>query len=84
MKAHVTRATASIPPYIHDLLKLSTLSGLDLSADQSRFLARFNLYCLRGRYPEEEHEEVPKDVAVRHLREAGKMFKWLKMQLSSQ
>jgi len=52
LKAHVTAATRSMPPRIHDLLRLAELGGVMLSQEQRDSLASLQKYAIEGRYPD--------------------------------
>jgi len=81
LKAHVTRASADVPPRVHDLLRLAELAGLALSAEQREFLARFQQHCLAGRYPDLQRAmQNPGEVAA-ELAEAREVLAWLQSRL---
>jgi len=52
VKAHAVHTTRDDPPRIHNLVRLAQVAGLKLNNDQERFLRRFDLYQLEGRYPD--------------------------------
>lgn len=81
LKAHVCRATPEFPPRTHDLLRLADLAGLPLTPERRVFLARFQKYCLEGRYPDRQ-PPVPPAEAQTGLREAQEMLTWLTSLLS--
>ncbi len=81
LKAHVTRATADVPPRVHDLLRLAELGGLVLAAEQREFLARFQQHGLAGRYPDLQRGILsPADVAA-ELVQAREVLAWLQSRL---
>ena len=52
LKALVARATADIPPRIHNLVRLAELAALDLPPGFLDTLAEVNPFNLAGRYPD--------------------------------
>lgn len=76
LKAHVTRATGDVPPRIHDLLRLVELAGLTVAAEQRVFLARFQQYCLAGRYPDMQRGHPEPAAVAAELAQAREMHSW--------
>jgi len=81
LKAHVTKATVGIPPKIHNLVRLGTLSALSLSQQQIDFLEDFNLYQLEGRYPENVKHLIQKNTTVTDMGRAKELIQWLNSRL---
>ena len=81
LKAHVSLATQAVPPRIHDLLRLADLARLALSAEGRVFLARFQRYCLEGRYPDLQPTTPPPQEVPADLAQAREMLEWLTNQL---
>ena len=78
LKAHVARATQDLPPRIHDLLRLAEMAGLTLTRERREFLARFQRYCLEGRYPDMPPTSLPSFAeAQAGLDAAQEAFAWL-------
>ena len=77
LKAHVCRATGEVAPKIHSLIRLSELSGLDVSTDRKDFLADFNRYNLAGRYPEAQGSPPSPAEARSRLSRAREIYGWL-------
>lgn len=78
LKAHITRQTTDVPPRIHNLARLSELSGLSLSAEQCKFLERFDVYQIEGRYPEEfANVYIDKEDAGQLISAAEEILEWL-------
>lgn len=82
LKAHVTRTTGDVPPRIHDLLRLAELAGLTVAPEQRVFLARFQQYCLAGRYPDMQRSQPEPAAAAADLAQAREMHSWLLSRLS--
>lgn len=81
VKAVYTKRLAQVPPKLHDLVKLISKCGLEISDEQVKILARINVYNLEGRYDEEETLEIAPQ-AVNDLRKNGeKIYEWLIKQL---
>jgi HEPN domain-containing protein len=73
-----------IPPKIHNLVRLSELSLLDLNEEQRIFLDEVNDFNLEVRYPEykkEFYKFCSKEVAEKYLYQIKELLKWLKSQL---
>ena len=81
LKAHLAKITRTVPPRIHDLLRLAHLAGLPISALQRTFLARLQRYCLEGRYPDFKLLSPSEDVAKNLIHEARTICLWLANQL---
>ncbi len=82
LKAHVTRATANVPPRIHDLLRLAELAGVVLTTEQRAFLALFQQHCLAGRYPDLQHGMPTSAEVATALKTAGEVREWLQSRLT--
>lgn len=50
LKALVTRHTRTIPPFIHDLVRLADQAAIPLTDEQRAFLASCNRFAVHGRY----------------------------------
>ncbi len=80
LKAHVCRVTQDVAPRVHDLFRLAELAGLPLSPEQATLLARFQKYCLEGRYPDLGPPATMEE-AQRGVGEAQEVRQWLKSLL---
>jgi HEPN domain-containing protein len=80
IKAYLASKIKDIPPKTHDLLRLSDLAEIPLSPDFRRFLARFQEYCLEGRYPEYIPSAPSRDQAESEFQECREFLSWLKNQ----
>jgi HEPN domain-containing protein len=81
IKAHVCKFTEDYPPKIHDLLRLSQKTVLDLSENQLRLFALVNTYCLEGRYPASWGKPLIRDEAESVQSKVPEIRVWLKQQL---
>lgn len=82
LKAMVVYVTHDIPPCIHNLIRLAELASLKPDDEQKRFLRRFDLYQLEGRYPDVRQVELNVGLARQELQTATETWQWLKTQLS--
>lgn len=81
IKAHICKHAKNIAPRIHNLLRLSALSGINFSDGQKKFLARFDRYQIEGRYPEFLPASVSQDIASKEMKEVKEFYTWLISQL---
>jgi HEPN domain-containing protein len=77
LKALVVKKIEDLPPRTHDLLRLAELAAVDLTDEQRDFLARFQKYCLEGRYPDQFPPEMSRDEAEAAFEEAKEALEWL-------
>lgn len=82
LKAHVTKATAQVPPRTHDLLRLADLASVALPPDCRVFLARMQRYCLEGRYPDLDRAYPAREEAMADVNKAKETRSWLAKQLT--
>ena len=80
IKALVVRQTGQTPPKIHNLVRLALRAGLKPDPEQERFLRRFDVHQLEGRYPDSQLAEISAAWAQEELREAAEILQWLKAQ----
>lgn len=81
LKAHVTRATSSPPPKIHNLNRLAELAQLGLDADRDACLRSLNVYQIEGRYPDSLLTPISGPIAESDMAAAREMVQWLNTQL---
>lgn len=81
LKAHVVRVTRNIPPRIHNLVRPARLAGLKPDDEQERFLRRFDLYQLEGRYPDSQQVVLNPELTRQEFQAAMQVWQWLKSQL---
>ena len=81
LKAQVAAALNEIPPRTHDLLRLVELAQIDLAEERRLFIARFQQYCLEGRYPKTWPTAPSQEEANAEIQECREMIAWLKTQL---
>lgn len=83
LKAHVTRATADVPPRIHNLIRLAELSGLSIPQERILFLRGHQAYALEGRYPDASRYSITEEIALQEIQAAREMMEWLIAQFSA-
>ncbi|VAW30804.1 hypothetical protein MNBD_CHLOROFLEXI01-5103 [hydrothermal vent metagenome] len=84
LKALVCRHSQDIAPRLHNLVRLTELSGVDFQQKQIDFLAEMTAFNLEGRYPELWIAVPPHKKANLLAKETGVIFKWMRKQLSNQ
>ncbi|MHC4519881.1 MAG: HEPN domain-containing protein, partial [Planctomycetota bacterium] len=57
LKAPVVQRTGQSPPKIHNLVRLAQRAGLEPEPEQERFLRRYDVHQLEGRYPDSQLAE---------------------------
>ena len=77
LKAHVCRATESLAPKIHSLLRLAELAELSFSEMQQEHLARIDRYQLEGRYPDQLPVPLSVDKSKKELKVTEELLRWL-------
>ncbi len=81
LKAHVCRNSRDIAPRLHNLARLSELTGIVFKQEDSDFLAEMNPFNIEGRYPEMWGPVPSREEADTLLLKSGGIFEWLKNQL---
>jgi HEPN domain-containing protein len=82
LKAHVVRTTRDAAPRLHNLVRLAQMAGLKSNDEQMKFLRRFDLYQLEGRYPDAQQVALDQGLTRQELQKATETWQWLKTQLS--
>lgn len=77
LKAHLVKLTGELPPRTHNLIRLADLAQIPLTEEQRKLLARFQEYCLAGRYPETLGETLNRADAEAELNACQRMLEWL-------
>jgi len=86
LKAKFSNLTDQVPPKIHDLRRLSEISGVSnqLNEEQIEFLATLSTFQLEGRYPR-FREKILQSVSSREfkniLKETGDFLRWCIKQI---
>jgi HEPN domain-containing protein len=71
----------TLPPRIHNLVRLAKLAQLNLDPDQLEFLREFNVYQMEGRYPDDKPVTIDSDLTRKEILGVEKILIWLKTQL---
>lgn len=78
---YILNSGNTIPPKIHNLLKLAELSNINLSIEQSRFFANLNRCQIEARYIEQKKELykiATKEFTLDYLEKIKEQYQWLK------
>ena len=81
LKAFVCQKTQKLAPYIHNLIRLSEIAGLQLDPEHKTLRADVNDFNLSGRYPDMLVSKPSLTEAKQYLKRAKGTFEWLKNQL---
>lgn len=85
LKAHVVQTTKTLPPRLHNLIRLLELSGLEIGDGDKTFLDKLSYYYLETRYPDQKKKiakETGRKLAEDYYNKTGVIYKWLKTKLS--
>lgn len=78
IKAHFVKHNQKVPPRIHDLVKLSISSGIDLDEEKTKLLLIINSFNLKARYPEEKlsfYKSCTQEFAKEYIHKIKEMHK---------
>ncbi|MFC2130908.1 HEPN domain-containing protein [Bacteroidota bacterium] len=82
LKANFVRVNENkVPPKIHDLIKLSALSNIELDEETKQFFYILNKFNLEARYPEYKSDMskiATKEFTSETFNKIKEKFKWLK------
>jgi HEPN domain-containing protein len=85
LKAHWVKANQqSIPPKIHNLMKLAELAKIELTENQIEFFRIVNQFHLEARYQDYKDEFrtiATKKFETENLQKINEVFEWLKFQI---
>ncbi len=73
-----------IPPKLHNLVRLSELSSIDITEDRKILLDKINDFNIEARYPEfknEFYKTCTKEFAAESLNQIKELYQWLKSQI---
>lgn len=80
LKALVCKRLQDLAPRLHNLIRLSELTGLTLETDKTTLLAEMNAFHIEGRYPETLMMPPTKEEALNCVNRAEEVFRWLTNQ----
>lgn len=72
------------PPFIHDLVRLSTEAGLDLSDKKKKLLDAISQFNIEARYPDIKlsfYKKANKIFTEKYIKEIKGFYKWLKEKI---
>ena len=84
LKAHYVNLHNETPPKIHNLIRLSKLSNIELNEGSSDFFDRLNMFHIEARYPEykSDLEKIcTKEFSKEMFENIKVKFLWLKSLL---
>ncbi len=81
LKAFICLHSNDIAPRLHNLVRLSELSGIAFEEKDTNFLSEMNPFNIEGRYPELWGAIPSEKEAEELLAQTEEVLKWLKNQL---
>jgi HEPN domain-containing protein len=78
LKGLVAKETKSIPPKIHNLLRLSEIAKLEVAPERSATLGELNELCIEGRYAEPNGVSYDREAAEEFMEEVQEIAEWLR------
>jgi HEPN domain-containing protein len=81
LKAHICKHSQDLAPRIHNLSRLSKMTGITFETKHADILAEMNAFHIEGRYPESLTTAPTKDEALLYVTKAEKVYQWLMNQL---
>ena len=84
LKGLVVKKTKNQAPYIHNLIELKDLAGLELDKKEDLLLLKVNEFNIRCRYPEEKlrfYKKADRDYTKNYLTGIKKIYKKLCQKL---
>ena len=81
LKAHVCKTTQELAPRVHNLVRLSEISGIRMPESYVILLSEMNAFNLEGRYPMPFIAAVSQEEAENYITENREVLEWLNSQL---
>ena len=81
LKAHVCKTTQELAPRVHNLVRLSEISGITTPESYVILLSEMNAFNLEGRYPMPFITAVSAEEAANYITETQEVLEWLNSQL---
>ena len=81
LKGLITKKTDATPPFIHDLVKLSQLAGIETTPDQKQNLAKITRFHVAARYDEIKSQlyfEATPEFTKEWIGKIQEFFSWFK------
>ena len=80
LKALAVKKIGKSAPYVHDLLDLANIAGIELSEEQKELLREINTFNIRARYDNYKsdfYKRATKKYTIKHFELADKLYLWL-------
>jgi HEPN domain-containing protein len=81
LKALICKHSQDLAPRLHNLSRLSEMTGIALETEYIDILAEMNAFHIEGRYPESLTTPPMKEEALIYITRAEKVYQWLMNQL---
>jgi len=81
LKALICKHSQDLAPRLHNLSRLSEMTGITLETEYVDILAEMNAFHIEGRYPESLTTPPMKEEALSYITRAEKVYQWLMNQL---
>ncbi len=81
LKAHVCKTTQELAPRVHNLVRLSEISGITTPESYVILLSEMNAFNLEGRYPMPFIAAVSPEEAANYITGTQEVLEWLNSQL---
>jgi HEPN domain-containing protein len=81
LKALICKHSKDLAPRLHNLSRLSEMTGIALETEHVDILAEMNAFHIEGRYPEALTSPPMKEEAFIYITRAEKVYQWLTNQL---
>lgn len=80
LKSHVCKTTQNLAPPLHNLVRLTELSGITMDDRLLDLLAEVSPFNIETRYPDMLVPEPSKDQAMDYLKRIEEVLQWLIQQ----
>ena len=80
LKAVIVRKTGTLPPRLHNLLRLAEVARAEADHERTRFLGELSAYYIQSRYPEEikaAGSAITQELAEEVLSKTEQAIKWI-------
>ena len=77
LKAHVTKATQTVPPKTHNLKRLADLTEISFKDPDYELFGQMMDFQLEGRYPEVASKPPDKRTCLGYLKKTKEYVEWL-------
>lgn len=80
LKSIIADRTSSLPPRVHQLMRLAEVASIKVPDERAGFLRELSVYYIESRYPEEQSQitgQVGQEMAKEVLRQTEETIQWL-------